>query len=67
MATAKKHYFLINQLGQSAARRGPFESAEAAREWAEKNYANYPAWILPVEPVGTLARALDKDGNQTEG
>jgi len=64
MAVAKKHYFVINQLGQSADRRGPFESAEAAREWAEKQY-HYPAWIIPAEPVGAGVshRPLDKDGN----
>ena len=53
MATAaksKQHFFVVNQLGQSADRRGPFESAEAAAEWAEKNYA-YPAWVVPAVPV----------------
>jgi hypothetical protein len=50
----KKHYFVINQTGMSADRRGPFESAEAAREWADKNY-HYPAWIVPAEPVGAAA------------
>lgn len=66
MATAKKHYFLLNALGQSAARRGPFESPEAAREWCRKFFP-HPAWVVAVEPANEAARALDKDGNPTEG
>jgi hypothetical protein len=69
MAVAKKqHYFVINQMGQSADRRGPFVSAEAARQWAEKHY-DYPAWIVPAEPVGKAvsSRPLDADGNRVTG
>ena len=70
MATAaksKQHFFVVNQLGQSADRRGPFESAEAAAEWAEKNYA-YPAWVVPAIPVGrgVSHRPLDKNGNPVQ-
>lgn len=63
MAVPKKHYFLINQLGQSVDRRGPFESADAARSWCEENY-QYPCWIVPAEPVGLAVdlRPLNKDG-----
>lgn len=60
-AVAKKHYFVMNQHGQSANRQGAFESAEAAREWAGKVYTNYPCWIVAAEPVGN-ARPLNKDG-----
>jgi hypothetical protein len=64
MPVAKKyHYFLINQLGQSVDRRGPFVSAAAATEWCETNY-QYPCWIVAAEPVGlaTDLRPLDKNG-----
>jgi hypothetical protein len=68
--TRQYHYFVINQLGQSADRRGPFESREAATEWAATRYG-YPAWILSAEPANDKARTLrvlDKDGNPvTEG
>lgn len=67
MAVKKQHFFVINQLGQSADRRGPFETAEAAREWAEKNY-HYPAWIVPAEPVGqgVSHKPLDKNGERVQ-
>lgn len=67
MAVKKQHFFVVNQLGQSADRRGPFESAEAARTWAEKFY-HYPAWIIPAEPVGQAVnhRPLDADGNPVQ-
>lgn len=63
----KRPHFVVNQLGQSADRRGPFESREAAEEWAQKHY-NYPAWAVPASPANDLARnrrLLDKDGNPT--
>lgn len=68
MTAPKKHYFVINQLGQSADRRGPFESREAAEAWAEKYYA-HPAWVFAVEPVGHGKgyTTLDKDGNRSSG
>lgn len=65
MASPRKyHYFVVNQLGQSADRRGPFISREAAEKWAEKFYS-YPAWIIPAEPVGRARtmRVLGADGN----
>jgi hypothetical protein len=67
MAIAKKHVFVINQLGQSADRRGPFKDAEAAKAWAEKHY-HYPAWLVPAEPVGAGLnhRVLDADGNPVQ-
>jgi hypothetical protein len=68
VAAKKQPVFLINQLGQSVDRRGAFESAEAAKAWAEKHY-HYPAWIVPVEPANEAAekhRVLDKDGNPVQ-
>lgn len=65
MPAVKRHYFVINQLGTSADRRGPFVSAEAARTWADKHY-NFPAWIVPAEPANAAAgvhRVLDEEGN----
>lgn len=65
MPAGKRHYFVINQLGSSADRRGPFASAEVARKWAHKHY-NYPAWIVPAEPANPAAelhRVLDEEGN----
>lgn len=67
-APRKYHYFVINQLGQSADRRGPFESREAAETWADANY-NYPAWVIPAEPANDAARkhrVLSKDGNPVQ-
>lgn len=63
----KQHFFVINQLGQSVDRRGPFVSAEAAQKWAEENY-NYPAWIVPAIPVGLAAdlHPLDENGMPVE-
>jgi hypothetical protein len=55
MATAKRHYFVVNQLGQSANRQGAFESREAAIEWAEKNYRQFPCWLVPAEYIGVIA------------
>lgn len=68
MATAttkKQHFFLINALGQSVHRHGPFGSAEAAQEFAEKHYPNFAAWIVPAVPANDRARksSLNKDGN----
>lgn len=68
VAAKKQHVFVINQLGQSIDRRGPFASVEDAREFAEKHYS-FPAWIVPAEPANALAkgtRALDKDGNPVQ-
>lgn len=67
MTAPAKHYFVINQLGQSADRRGPFVSAEAARKWAEKNY-RFPAWIIPAEPVGigVYHAVLDENGKPVQ-
>lgn len=64
MPVKKYHYFVINQLGGSADRRGPFVSEEAAATWAEKFY-NYPAWVIPALPIGKgkVHRVLDADGN----
>jgi hypothetical protein len=66
-AVTKKHYFVINQLGQSADRRGPFASADAARKWAEEQY-HYPAWIVPAEPVGKglTHMPLDENGQSVQ-
>lgn len=68
-AAKKMHYFVVNQLGQSADRRGPFESEEAALEWADAHY-HYAAWVVPALP-GKIAReahrVLDKHGNPIQG
>jgi hypothetical protein len=66
MAVAAKtyHYFVVNQNNQSADRRGPFVSEEAAMKWADKFY-NYPAWIIPALPTKRAAEAhrlLDENG-----
>lgn len=64
MPAAKKyHYFVVNQLGSSADRRGPFESEEAALEWADEHYG-YAAWVIPALPTlrGRNHRVLDKHG-----
>lgn len=50
-APTEKHYFVINALGQSADRRGPFESPAAAHEWIKTNY-HYPCWIVAAEYAG---------------
>jgi len=57
------HYFVVNQNMQSADRRGPFESEEAALEWADKNY-NYVSWVIPALPTARAQgyRVLDKNG-----
>lgn len=64
MPVARKPHFVMNQLGQSADRRGPFESLEAAEYWAENHYG-YPAWTVPAAPAGKGKgyRLLDRDGN----
>lgn len=58
------HYFVINQLGQSCDRRGPFVSEEAAEQWAEKHFPA-SAWIVPAKPIGRAKnhQVLDGDGN----
>jgi hypothetical protein len=66
MAVAKKttHYFVINQLGQSAHRHGAFESEEAAKTWVKAKY-NFPCWLVPAEYIGNMpAQPLDADGNK---
>lgn len=63
-APRKYHYFVLNRLGASADRRGPFVTREAAEKWVEKFY-HYEAWIVPAEPIG-LAKSykpLDENGN----
>lgn len=61
---AEKHYFVINQMGQSADRRGPFVSAAAAKEWAERVY-RYPCWIVPAEYIGAMEHLpLDGKGHK---
>jgi hypothetical protein len=57
----KTHYFILNAQALSATRKGPFDSREAALEWAQKNFAHYPYWLLPVEAVGDR-RGLDANG-----
>lgn len=63
------HYFVVNQNGSSADRRGPFESEEAATHWAETKYKDFPAWIVPAKPVGAALKhkVLDRDGNPKKG
>ena len=60
----KLHYFVINQLGQSADRRGPFESEEAAVEWAD-TLCPFPAWVVPARPSAKAKnhKVLDGKGN----
>lgn len=66
MAASEKHYFVINQMGTSADRRGGFVSAQAARDWATKHYP-YPCWILPVEYIGAMEfKPLDSEGNRVD-
>lgn len=63
---AERHYFVINQEGRSAHRKGPFISAAAAREWADRVY-RYPCWIVPAEYAGAMEfRALDGKGVPVE-
>jgi hypothetical protein len=68
-AKPKLHYFVINQLGQSCDRRGPFVSEDAAEKWAEKHFPA-AAWIVPARPVGRAKthKPLDENGSpvQTE-
>lgn len=60
---AERHYFVINQHGQSATRRGPFVSAAAAKAWVEKNY-KFPCWITSAEYVGIVEfRPLNEKGD----
>lgn len=64
---AVEHYFVVTAMGTSAHRHGPFESREAAKDWAKKHYANWPCWLLPAEYIGSVApRPLDKDGLQPD-
>lgn len=63
---AEKHYFVINQEGKSAHRRGAFVSADAARKWAGKHYP-YPCWLLPAEYIGAMdPKALDENGEPVQ-
>lgn len=61
---AERHYFVINQQGISADRRGPFVSAAAAKEWVEKNYP-FPCWVVPAEYIGAVEhKPLNGDGQR---
>lgn len=60
---AERHFFLINHEGRSACRRGPFVSAQAAKDWAAKNCRSFPVWVIPAEFVGVVPfRPTDAKG-----
>jgi len=65
-APAKRitHFFVLNQLGQSAHRHGAFESREAAEAWVKAHY-NFPCWLVPAEYIGNMpAQPLDAEGKK---
>lgn len=58
-------HFVLNALGQSAHRKGPFVNREAALTWARTHYKDFPAWIVPCEPANGPAekhRLNDAEG-----
>ena len=60
---ADRHYFVINQEGRSAHRKGPFTTAAAARAWAERFY-RFPCWIIGAEYAGVVEhRPLNEKGD----
>ena len=60
---AERHYFVVNEEGRSAHRKGAFVSAQAAKEWAAKHYP-YRCWLIPAEYIGaTGSKALDEKGD----
>lgn len=66
MAAAEKHYFVINQQGLSADRRGPFVSAQAAKDWAKEFY-RFPCWVIPAEYIGVMNyKPLNEKGERVE-
>lgn len=61
---APKHYFVLNQQGQSIHLKGPFESREAARQFVDKHRSHAPCWLMPAEYFGVVDhKPLDENGN----
>lgn len=62
---AVKHYFVVNQQGQSIHLKGPFESREAAAEFVKRYRAHASCWLIPAEYFGLVDHTpLNGDGQK---